>query len=735
MDAAVAESYIKPESVSPIRVAPPVPPLAPLSMPVQELRRPYPGARTMCKRPRTVIARGFIFLATLFGSVAAVWQMIEAVGFAQATGLQIALVVLFAITFVWIAFPAAAAVYALVARIARPLRARALQDQRITGRTALVMPVYNEDPYRTFSALQSIAEGLVEAGHGDEFEIFVLSDTRDPDIWLRETQAYRAAASALSGRMRVYYRRRHDNRARKPGNIQDFVERWGGRYDYMIVLDADSLMEPDTIVNLTQAMSGDPDLGLLQTVPRLAGAKTLFARAQQFASSLYGPLVAEGVDAWQGDDGNFWGHNAIIRVDAFAAACGLPELRGRPPFGGAIMSHDFVEAALLRRAGWKVRMDPSLAGSWEEPPPTIADFAARDRRWAQGNLQHSKVILARGLAPANRLHMAMGMMSYLSSLIWLMLIMVGLGIAAQAKFIRPEYFPENFQLFPRWPSFDSERLILVFITTMSVLMLPKLLSLLAAIFSHRGRQDFGGAPALLAGFVVEVVFSVLIAPVMMLLQSRQILEILTGRTVQWSVQQREDGKISFAQNWLFHRSQVLIGVLVAAGAWLIAPGVFAWLTPVVAGLCLAPLTGWAGNSRKAGKLLERLGLLRTREEISPPPLFRARQRNAERLRQKVGASASFETLLESPKAREQHISTVLPPPPEAPGNPDPARLVAEFKIQQAACRSDALSWLSPSERVIVLAQPEMLSRLASMDCCKSSSAGLYAESPAERSYQ
>src|SRR5690606_19893299 len=189
-------------------------------------------------------------------------------------------------------------------------------------------------------------------------------------VWVLETAAVARLRDRLEGRMSVWYRHRHRNSDRKAGNVRDFVERWGGRYETMLVLDADSLMSASTIRAIRDGMAADPEIGLLQTVPALAGQDSLFARAQQFAGRVFGPVVSRGQAAWQGDDGNYWGHNAIIRVAAFAAACGLPELPGRRPFGGAVMSHDFVEAALMRRAGWAVRMAPDLGGSWEDGPPT-----------------------------------------------------------------------------------------------------------------------------------------------------------------------------------------------------------------------------------------------------------------------------------------------------------------------------------------------------------------------------
>ncbi|MBN8772313.1 MAG: glucans biosynthesis glucosyltransferase MdoH, partial [Thiobacillus sp.] len=253
----------------------------------------------------------------------------------------------------------------------------------------------------------------------------------------------------------LYYRRRRRNIARKAGNIADFCKRWGGGYDYLLVLDADSLMEPTSIIELARRMEADRDAGLIQTVPRLVHGKTVFARLHQFASRIYGPAIATGLAWWVGGEGNYWGHNAIIRRRAFTEAAGLPDLPGKAPFGGHILSHDFVEAALIRRAGWTVKIADDIQGSYEETPPSLVDFAIRDRRWCQGNLQHVGVLPARGLHWVSRFHLVSGILSYLASFLWLLLIAAGFGLAVQAYFTPPDYFSDPHQLFPTWPQIDS----------------------------------------------------------------------------------------------------------------------------------------------------------------------------------------------------------------------------------------------------------------------------------------
>jgi membrane glycosyltransferase len=217
----------------------------------------------------------------------------------------------------------------------------------------------------------------------------------------------------------------------------------------MIVLDADSLIDAPTLLRLVQVMQADPTLGILADRSAAHRSANIF----RSPAAIRRLRVRPGHHArlWPpgpGDSGNYWGHNAIIRMRAFAENCGLPTLKGRKPFGGHVLSHDFVEAALMRRGGWKVRMATDCGGSWEESPPSLIDVAIRDRRWAQGNLQHMKIIGAAGLTFTSRLHLGIGIMSYLSSPLWLLMLGIGFALAVQSHLIRPEYFSHDFQLFP-----------------------------------------------------------------------------------------------------------------------------------------------------------------------------------------------------------------------------------------------------------------------------------------------
>jgi membrane glycosyltransferase len=679
----------------------------PLEMPVQDLRRTPEHAPLDPPAVRVVAARVIALGGTLALTGYGVYEMLGIVSTSDMTALQGVMLFFFSITLAWIAFAASSA----IAGILTP--GQTFPSSSPAGsRTALLMPVYNEDPTRTTAALQAMAEDLAREGAAQHFEIVIVSDSTQVDAWIGESLAVDRLRRELRDVMPVWYRRRWHNIGRKAGNVEEFVKRWGGRYDYMIVLDADSLMSGSTLVELVRRMQGDPQLGILQTVPMLVGSATLFARVQQFAGRVYGALIARGLAAWSGNDGNYWGHNAIIRVAAFAAACGLPQLPGRKPFGGHVLSHDFVEAAFIRRAGWKVRMATDLGGSWEESPPSLVDVAIRDRRWAQGNLQHSKVIGANGLLPISRGHFLIGIMSYLSSPLWLMLLIVGFALTLQASLIRPEYFSSEFQLFPNWPVFDAPRMTRLFIYTMIVLFTPKVLGLLRGLLNSQVRRGCGGAVALTLSTIVETLVSALYAPIMMLVQTQHVISILTGRDSGWGPQRRHAAKTAWGEAWSVHWPHVAIGLVIGAIAYALSPTLVAWLSPTLAGLFLAvPLSKLSGSTT-AGGALNRLAMLRTPEEREPPDLLRRRDELVARA--EPMPRDGLRHLARDRQARLAHVTGNAPRPAETRGHPDPHRLTADFKVRNATTLQEALSWLGPAERVHVASDSALLERLAEL---------------------
>lgn len=678
---------------------------APLGMPDQSFDG-APARRWRMPDLRVVLARlvavGGAAALTIYGN----WQMMLVFGNETSTPLQLLLLALFTLTFGWVALSATQAVAGL---LARPFRDPAPTDEPLSGRTAIVMPIYNEDPAAVAAALQAMGEGLARTGHGGAFEIFILSDTTDPGVWVRETAAYAWLRRALAGEMLVWYRRRVRNIGRKAGNLRDFVERWGGRYDHMLVLDADSLMAPETILRMVRRMEATPRLGILQTLPASIGGDTLFARLQQFAGRLYGPVVARGVAAWQGLDGNYWGHNALIRVRAFAESCGLPDLPGRPPFGGHILSHDFVEAALMVRGGWQVRMDFDLEGSWEGSPPSLVEFAARDRRWAQGNLQHARIIGARGLAPASRLHFAIGIGSYVMSSIWLAMLLTGALLTAQTLLFRPEYFSDQMQLFPNWPIFDAARMTFLFVLSACLLLLPKAIGVVRALVLPEFRRRFGGAHRVLAGAALEIVLSALFAPVLMLMQVRQIWEITSGRDSGWSAQRRDGQAMTWRQAFTFHRWHVIAGVLSSTLLFYLAPDLLLWTSPVLVGLVLAPALSRMSGDRRLGRAL---GVLDVPEDRSPPEAVRAAAEVEQTLETFSGICIA--DLTDDPVRCADHLSTLATDAPASLRDHDrlPA-ITARAKIEAAADARQAIGWMTPDETLALLSSTELLTLLGS----------------------
>jgi membrane glycosyltransferase len=684
-----------------------MPPEAPLAMPAQDLRyKPWrPEGRRVAG---SVLYARFILIAVTFGvTTYGTYQMLQVVRFASMTLLQGTMIFFFALSLAWIAF-SAGSVLAGASKRRDPLPRAAAK----ASLTALVMPIYNEDPTRTTTALQAMAEALAGAGANGSFEIVVVSDSTNADAWIRETACIARLRTALNGIMPVWYRRRWKNVARKSGNLEDFVTRWGGRYDYMIVLDADSLIGAHTLKRLAEYMDSDPALGILQTAPQLIGARTFFGRLQQFAACVYGPVITRGLSAWSGDSGNYWGHNAIIRVEAFALNCGLPKLKGREPFGGHVLSHDFVEAALMRRGGWKVRMATDCGGSWEESPPSLIDIAIRDRRWAQGNLQHMKIIGSSGLSFVSRMHLGVGIMSYLSSPLWLVMLGIGFALAVQSHLIRPEYFSRDFQLFPTWPRFDVELMMTLFWFSMVVLLIPKTLGLIRALLSKRIRRGGGGVIGVLASFLLETLLSALYAPILMLVQCRHVFEVFMGRDSGWKPQRRDSGSTSWSDAWHFHRRHMALAAVTAVITYFLSPSLLAWVSPALLGLFLAvPLSRLSG-SEALGRGLANIGLLRTPEEADVPPLVARRVTLLKECAPLPEDGLRF--LARDREARLVHINGNLGRPPDPRGQPDPHAFTAEQKLIDARSLEEALGWLTPVERVEVAADARLLNELAQL---------------------
>lgn len=485
------------------------------------------------------------------------------------------------------------------------------------GATAVVMPIYNEEAGRVFAGLRAIYESIQATDQLDAFHFYVLSDSTEPNRWVDEEAAWAALVRELGAADRIFYRRRRLNTNKKAGNLADFCRRWGGAYRYMVVLDADSLMAGETIAQLVRLMEKNPRAGIIQTAPRLVRGRTPFARWQQFASRLYGPVFQAGLHYWQLDESNYWGHNAILRLAPFIEHCSLPELPGREPFGGRILSHDYVEAALLVRAGWGVWLAAELDGSYEECPGTLIDFAKRDRRWLQGNLQHCWLLAAEGLHPVSRLHLLMGILAYAASPLWLLFLLLSTLLLYRQLATGLTFMARDSLLCGCNLDFRAQGAAL-FAGTLTLLFLPKVLALLDLAL-RRGATAFGGWRRVIPGALLETVGSALLAPVLMLFHSKFILWTLLGRGVAWVAQHRGgDGAPDWREAILTHAGHTATGLLWGALALALDPVFFVWLLPVLLGPVLSiPISILSAQPPAEGKLPT---LLATPEELQPLPV-------------------------------------------------------------------------------------------------------------------
>jgi membrane glycosyltransferase len=529
--------------------------------------------------------------------------------------------------------------------------------------TAIVMPIFNEDVSRVFEGLRVMYRSIERTGELPAFDFFVLSDTDDSTKWIEEEVAWMELCRQLSAFGRIFYRKRRQAINRKSGNIADFCRRWGKRYRYMVVLDADSLMAGDTLVKMVRIMEANPSVGILQSAPRLVNGETLFARVFQFASRVYGPVFSAGINYWQVGEATYWGHNAIIRLAPFIANCALPDLPGKEPFGGRILSHDFVEAALMRRAGYFVCLAPEMDGSFEEGPPSLLDHLKRDRRWCQGNLQHLWLLWAKGWSPIHRLMLANGVLSYVVSVFWLMFLLLGTFRAYTASAFPPIMG-------------ETLKAVVLFCLTVTMLFGPKFLIAARLCFNRTELAAYGGLVRYLASIVLETLFFILLAPVLMIFHARFVVLTFFGQGVRWAAQRRKasDGETDWRDAILNFSGITVFGIFWAVSCLVMAPRLLPWLSPVLSGLCLSIPFSILTASAAAGRRARTLGLFLTPDETDPPWVLKQLAENlskaAERIRPHPSLLREYGLLLAllDPYINAIHLSLLRlrrNPPPES----------------------------------------------------------------------
>jgi len=488
---------------------------------------------------------------------------------------------------------------------------REKEDSVPLAATAIVIPVYNEEVARVSKAVANMWRSLEKTGQIEHFDFYICSDSTDADHWVEEECAWLSLCQKLNAFGKIFYRKRRHRINGKSGNVADFCRLWGKRYRYMIVLDADSVMIGPTLVRMVRAMEANPEAGIIQTQPYMVLGTSLFRRVLQFSSHVYGGLFSQGCSMAQMSSGSYWGHNAIIRVAPFIEYCDLPLLPVPDPGKRHVLSHDTVEAALMRRAGYGVWIAYDEPGSYEEGPPNLSDMLTRDRRWCAGNLQHFWFLFARGIEMGSRLQIWIGLMSYLCSPLWLIFLVAGsFGAYFRARFLTLSAAPEDLG------AATSSGAGLLLVLTLVLLFLPRLLGLLTTL--PRARQ-FGGIFRLLLSALLENLMSVLMAPVLMMFHTLFVLLTFSGWQIKWTTQNRADTGLRFTHCLALYGWLTCLGLITypIAGQFLGHPAI--WLLPIFAGWTLAPLLAWVTSGRRLGRIFKSCGLFVTPEEAQPPP--------------------------------------------------------------------------------------------------------------------
>ncbi len=540
-------------------------------------------------------------LAVLATCGALLWLMATTLFVAAPDRLGVAMLLLFALTLPWtcIGFWHAVIGFALMCFIRDPERLVAPHLRSITGDepiasdTALLVCVRNEDTDRLQRNLAWMLEGLSRAGESRWFHLYLLSDTSEPATAEREAETVAALSARFGPEVRITYRRREHSTGFKAGNIRDFCERWGERHPFAIVLDADSLMSPAAMLRLVRIMQACPQIGILQTLVTGLPSASPFARIFQFGMRLGMRSYTLGAASWQGDCGPYWGHNAILRVAPFTTHCELPVLPGGPPLGGHVLSHDQLEAVLMRRAGYEVRVLPIEDGSWEENPPNLPEFIRRDLRWCQGNMQYFRLLTTPGLLPVSRLQLVLAILMYIGAPAWMGFMVLGLLRAMP---------------------FRLDLGVIIFAVTLAMGLAPKLATLADVLIRAPLRRAYGGAARVIASALIETVFSMLVAPVSAVAVTIFMIGLLFRRRVGWTSQQRDAQALAVGVAVRALWPQTLFGIGLGIGLWRVAPGAVWYWAPLIAGLAGSSPIALVSAPPRFGRALARAGLCRIPEE-------------------------------------------------------------------------------------------------------------------------
>jgi len=473
----------------------------------------------------------------------------------------------------------------------------------IRSRTAIVMAIRNEDPERSVRRLRGIFEDLEAHGVADHFDVHLLSDTSDPAIALAEQRPIAAWQATTQRPTQIAYRRRSRTDGYKAGNIREFCTRCRDAYAFFLPLDADSYLSAATVVRLVRMMEDNPRIGILQTLVVGTPAASFFTRVFQFGMRHGMRAYTTGSAWWAGDCGPYWGHNALVRLRPFERFCALPVLPGDGPLGGHVMSHDQVEAVLMRRAGYHVRVIPEEGESWEENPPCLPDFIRRELRWCQGNMQYFQLLGMKGLKAMSRVQLALAILMYIGPPAWIAFIALGVasifdGIAAGAP-----------------PGLG----IALLVTVVAMSFAPKLLGVAGILFSGRQSARYGGRVRVVLGALVETVMSVMMAPVVAFAIAVFAAGLLFGKRIDWRAQPRGDRTVGWREAAQAFWPQTLFGLALLAILAAALPSVIPWAAPMIAGLVLAIPFTVATASRAMGRWSVATRICDIPEDPAPPP--------------------------------------------------------------------------------------------------------------------
>jgi membrane glycosyltransferase len=528
---------------------------------------------------------------------------------------RIVLLVLFALTLPWMVVGFWNAIIGLVlcqcfkdpGAVVLPASMQVSDSAPLTHSTAILLCIRNESPARLIRNLQVMLDGLVNDRLATHFHVYVLSDTNEATIATEEQACFAALRLQWIGQIEITYRCRDTNVGYKAGNIADFCQHWGKDHDFALVLDADSFMASSAIARLVRMMQANPRLGILQGLVIGLPSSSAFTRLFQYGMRLGMRSYTMGSAWWQADCGPYWGHNALIRLAPFIAHCDLPTLQSRTGEPKPILSHDLVEAILMRRAGYEVRIYPSEDASWEENPPTLTEYIRRDLRWCEGNLQYVHLLGLKNLQPVSRMQLVLAIAMFFGSPAWIGLILIctiAIGMSAT---------PSAFV--------DMSALSTLLLATLVMWYLPKIAGALDVLLRTAESKRFGGRWRFSFSLFLEMLFSLLMTPIAWLNHTIFIIGLAFGKKGGWTGQTRDDHSVSVAQALVQCWPHTLLGLVLTGLLYFTHPETLAYGLLFFGGLVFSIPLLVLTSQPWLGRFMIRHRLLALPEEIAPPAVL------------------------------------------------------------------------------------------------------------------